>query len=314
MDNSKIRRIADYLRDSEASLDLKAERDLLELWNESEGAALPSEEMEERLERAIVRRKRRAKAGLLARCGAVAAMAACIFSTGFFLASRNTIEAVAAPPQKLVVVTAQGSVGKYKLPDGTDVWLNEASRLEYYSDFAENRSASLVGEGYFEVKKDAAHPFTLSMEHLQVKVLGTAFDARGYGDGAVEDVVLRRGKVKVEALGESFSAILSPNERIAYNPASRKIVRREVEAINYCRWIQDRMIFSNAPLADILTSIERKYNVRIKASADLDSKYRLTMTVGHDSLEEVLAVVTTLTSTKANYEPDGSITLTKKRR
>ncbi|MCM1224734.1 MAG: FecR domain-containing protein [Lachnospiraceae bacterium] len=313
MENREIRRIADYLRDYEAPFDINAERDLLELWREGEGAA-PSCEMEERLGRAIDRRNRRAKAGLFARCGAVAAMAALIFSAGFFLASRSTYEAVPAPPQKIVVVTAKGSVGKHTLPDGTEVWLNEASRLEYNSDFAENRSASLVGEGYFEVRRDTEHPFTLSMEHLQVEVLGTAFDARAYGGGAPEDVVLRRGKVKVDAHGESFSAILSPNERIVYNPSSRKIVRREVEAINYCRWMQDRMIFSNMPLADILTNLERKYNVRIKVSAELNAKQRLSLTVGHDSLEEVLAVVSALTSTTARYEDGGGILLTKRRR
>lgn len=84
------------------------------------------------------------------------------------------------------------------LPDGTRVWLNENSELEYPSHFLKNeRTVTLKGEAFFEVKRDPSRPFIISSGSIKTTVLGTSFNIKAYGNKEPE-VNVRTGKVKVE--------------------------------------------------------------------------------------------------------------------
>ena len=49
------------------------------------------------------------------------------------------------------LLTANGSKGRFVLPDSTVVWLNSNSLLEYPETFSSSaREVSLSGEAYFE--------------------------------------------------------------------------------------------------------------------------------------------------------------------
>lgn len=311
MDKKNIRRIAEYLRNSDNAYDSESEAALQQLWDECEGAPAPSDYALQRLDNAVRVNRRRNTVRRIATWSAAAVLLALVYLSGYIMAP-DQIVTTEVLPQRCMLVTAEGSVGKYQLPDGTQVWLNGASCLEYDSDFATNRKATLHGEGYFDVERDTLHPFTLSMEHLQVEVLGTAFDARCYGSGAVEDVVLRRGSVKVEATDGTTSAMLVPDERLVYDPGTGRSMTQSVNALNYCRWMEDRIMFSNVPLADIITNLERKYNVEIELAPNLRGSRRLSLTVEHDPIEDVLAVVNVLTGTRTRYMADGRIVLSPK--
>lgn len=71
------------------------------------------------------------------------------------------------------------------LSDGTKVWLNSETRLEYPLTFGEySRDVRLSGEAYFEVTKDEARHFNVIMEGATIEVTGTSFNASCYpGEG-----------------------------------------------------------------------------------------------------------------------------------
>ena len=72
------------------------------------------------------------------------------------------------------VEAPQGSTTKMTLPDGTEVWLNAGSRMEYSQGFGvRDRRVKLSGEGYFEVHHNTAMPFIVNSSSLNVQVLGT---------------------------------------------------------------------------------------------------------------------------------------------
>ena len=81
------------------------------------------------------------------------------------------------------------------LEDGTRVWLNADSKLVYPEQFAKDkREVSLVGEAYFEVKKDISKPFMVQADEMNIRVTGTSFDVSGLSDGfGGYDHVGRRG-------------------------------------------------------------------------------------------------------------------------
>ena len=69
---------------------------------------------------------------------------------------------------------------KLTLQDGTKVWLNAGSKIQYDSDFGRERLLKLSGEAYLEVAKDEDCPFIVDAGEVKVKVLGTCFNVRAY--------------------------------------------------------------------------------------------------------------------------------------
>jgi len=79
------------------------------------------------------------------------------------------------------VISKPGARTKLLLPDGTEVWLNSGSKLNYKKDFNTHfREVELEGEAFFDVVKDAAHPFIVHTSGIDVKVLGTVFNVKSY--------------------------------------------------------------------------------------------------------------------------------------
>ncbi|RZK69241.1 MAG: hypothetical protein EOO85_22760, partial [Pedobacter sp.] len=90
--------------------------------------------------------------------------------------------------------------GQYQvvLSDGTRVWLNSASTLEYPSQFSKGpeRKVVLRGEAYFEVAKDIKHPFIVISGNQDIIVLGTHFNVNAYPDQPIKTTLLE-GSIRV---------------------------------------------------------------------------------------------------------------------
>lgn len=63
------------------------------------------------------------------------------------------------------------------LPDGTNVWLNARTTLQYPVTFSQKqRTVFLKGEAYFDVTKKKKTPFIVRTDKYDIEVLGTQFD------------------------------------------------------------------------------------------------------------------------------------------
>ncbi len=70
------------------------------------------------------------------------------------------LKATADETQFNTLITPRGGIYQLTLPDGTKVWLNAASRIDYPTRFTgKKREVFINGEVYFEVAHDASHPF-----------------------------------------------------------------------------------------------------------------------------------------------------------
>ena len=68
------------------------------------------------------------------------------------------------------LVTSKGEKSYLQLPDGTRVWLNSCTTLEYAENYGHsNRSIYLDGEAYFEVAKNKDLPFVVKANGIDVK-------------------------------------------------------------------------------------------------------------------------------------------------
>lgn len=152
------------------------------------------------------------------------------------------------------------SGGEYalQLADGTRVWLNAGTSLRYPVAFSgQERRVELRGEGYFEVAKDSASPFVVSVSGVDVRVLGTSFNVSAYSDEVVTTLV--EGKVLMRS--QADSVVLVPDRQGVWD--GKRITVERVDARNYALWREGVFFFEDMPLEDILDALARWYDVHV---------------------------------------------------
>lgn len=120
---------------------------------------------------------------------------------------------------EIITQTFPQDIRLIRLSDGTRVWVNENTQIEYPEKFTSNeRIVKLKGEAFFEVARDTARPFIISSGNIKTTVLGTSFDVKAYGN--IAEVNVRTGKVKVETeenavfLERGYAAVFVPKGNI----------------------------------------------------------------------------------------------------
>lgn len=212
------------------------------------------------------------------------------------------------PVKEITLVTSDDNIGKFTLPDGTKVWLNEKSRLTYPETFSKDaRLVALTGEAFFEVVKDTERPFRVDMPNLNVEVLGTSFGASCYKCDSKEEVILKSGSVKISSDKDAASVILKPDERLTYSPFDGKVRVDTVDVANRYRWYESYLSFDNARFGDILANIEHRYRVEIRPLTSVSMDKRLSLTIIHEPLETIMDVMSTLLPIKYEIHDDSLI-------
>lgn len=192
------------------------------------------------------------------------------------------------------------------LPDGSVVWLNAGSLLIYPSTFlSDNRDVYLSGEGFFEVEKDKEHPFIVSTNHLRLKVLGTTFNVSAYPDNEQIKATLETGLLEVAIKKQDRLYRLRPNEQLVYTPTTNTVEYHKVEAVNYSDWRLGGLFFNNAPLEEVLRTLERTYGVtfHVQTSSYQDQRIRVHFNKD-ESIENVLKIIKILIP-EVGYEIEG---------
>lgn len=169
---------------------------------------------------------------------------------------------------KLVYNTLRIPYGKtfeVQLSDGTIVHLNSGTSLRYPVHFLKNQSRQvyLIGEAYFEVAKDKAHPFTVNTQEVNVEVLGTKFNVNTYTEDVTTDVVLVEGKVSLykDKKTTENQVYLTPGLKGSTTRGQEKITTENVNTDYYTAWVKGSLVFKNASFNDIIKKLERHYNV-----------------------------------------------------
>ncbi len=206
--------------------------------------------------------KRRYVIGFM-RYAAVVAVLVCACSYLFYnIGQRNMEQAFAM----IKVEAPQGSTTKMTLPDGTEVWLNAGSRIEYSQGFGvRDRRVKLSGEGYFEVHHNTAMPFIVNSSSLNVQVLGTKFDFRDYPSDHSAMVSLDEGSVAVGLRSShdgDYQYRLSPDQRAVLEKGSGNL-RIEKRTTTDRLWTDGTIMLNGRRLADICIDLERSYGVKI---------------------------------------------------
>ncbi|WP_285009130.1 FecR family protein [Pedobacter faecalis] len=163
----------------------------------------------------------------------------------------------------MTAVTQKGQTYQFTLPDGTRVWLNADSKLEFPASFASSntRNVRLNGEGYFEVAKDKAHPFIVEGGGQQVKVLGTHFNISNYADEQGVKTTLLEGSVQVVPAVNQGTLTLKPRQQAIYN--GQKLSLKEVDPDDVVSWKNGDFVFEDEDFRTTMRKIARWYDLEI---------------------------------------------------
>ncbi len=171
------------------------------------------------------------------------------------------------------VRTNPGVVSRFELPDGTKVWLNAGSTLNYPQKFrAENRQVELTGQGYFEVTKNPEKPFIVKVNPAySVEVLGATFNVSAYRDDETIGTTLVEGSVKLnigQKNGKVISQLLKPDEKAEFMKSTCKLNISSVNTDYDTAWINGEIIFRNHSMRQVLKMLGRHYNVKFDVKDD----------------------------------------------
>lgn len=171
--------------------------------------------------------------------------------------------------EKLAKLTANIVVpcgGKYQvtLPDGTKVWLNSSSKLTYPLVFREDeRVVRLEGEAYFEVdrmiRNGEKKKFIVQTQDQNIEVTGTEFNVSAYNDDKRTVTTLVNGAITI--VSDSRRMALRPNEQATLS--EKGIVKRNVDVQHFIAWKNDKFLFYETGLTDVMRAISRWYNIEV---------------------------------------------------
>ncbi len=181
---------------------------------------------------------------------------------------------------------------RFKLQDGTLVWLNAQSTLTYPAHFSkEKRKVAIEGEAFFDVTKDTDRPFIVSSQGIQMEVLGTTFNVYSYPEAGYIQTSLLTGKLKVYPENkESKGVILHPNQQVTIDESRMHV--ETIADVGHFLWTEGIYSFHNQPLNIILHKLELYFDIKIIVNDptiytwEYTGKFRQ-----RDGIDEILRVI-----------------------
>lgn len=222
-------------------------------------------------------------------------------TTLFFLQQRNTREV-----RTYKLVTQKGEKSYLQLPDGTKVWVNSCTTLQYAEDYGfSNRNIQLSGEAYFEVARDEKKPFIVKTNGIDVKALGTAFNISAYPEDTQLITTLFSGKVAVQPTLTKQQIMLSPNQVAIYYKNGNKIEVTPYDKNLFAQWRGGYLSFEMMYLQDITKLLERNYNVVFYYENQKIKKFRFSGSFRNsEDLTQILEVIKTNTGIQYQARQD----------
>ena len=182
---------------------------------------------------------------------------------------------------------------KLNLSDGTLVYLNSGSSFTYPVSFIDgiDREVFLSGEAFFDVSSDSLNTFKVVSTGSYVEVYGTKFNFKDYQEDNFSEVILTEGSLGVKnTISNSETIVLRPGDKAKVNYAGEGVEIKEVNTMLYTSWIDGRIIFRDENINNMITKLERIYDVVIINNNDkLNNEYiNATILTETESIENVL--------------------------
>lgn len=185
----------------------------------------------------------------------------------------------------------RGGEYRFRLPDGSQVWMNSASELRFPTRFTgRERVVCASGELYFDVQPDHDHPFVVEAGDNRVTVLGTQFNLSAYPEEQQVLTTLVRGAVEFRHGSESVR--LKPGQQAVLDVATQQMNTRQVDVLLYTSWVNGVFEYERMPLSVIVRQLARWYDVEFTFEAGEFRDHPFTGIARRDqTLAEILGMI-----------------------
>lgn len=178
----------------------------------------------------------------------------------------------AAEPLYNSIITPKGARYQITLSDGTKVWLNASSTLRFPASFTgANRQVALTGEAYFEAATNAGKPFVVTVDSLQVTVLGTHFNIMAYNDEKSVNTTLLEGAVRVTE--GNTSTLLKPGEQAQLGRQGNIRVVKNADLREVMAWKNRLFWFEQEDIHTVMRQLSREYNIEVEVRGNIQRHF-----------------------------------------
>lgn len=177
------------------------------------------------------------------------------------------------------------------LPDLSEVWMNEDTRITYPEKFTGGvRLVSLEGKAYFDIRKDPETPFIVQIGNVEVEVTGTEF----FIESILKEhsyVTLISGSVNLNYKnkeGKKQSTPLTPGEQARINRLNGSVEIKDIDTGYYIAWKDGTYRFTDEPLEKIVSILAKHFNMNIYIAESLENKRFTGRVIPGENVEDVL--------------------------
>ncbi|THU31151.1 DUF4974 domain-containing protein [Niastella caeni] len=162
--------------------------------------------------------------------------------------------------------TPRGGEYQVVLEDGSKVWLNSASTLQFPVHFTTNdRRVVLTGEAYFEVatatmpNTGVKKSFTVNVDNMEVQAIGTSFNISAYKEDNRSQTTVVEGLVKVNRNNQS--KLLTPGKKLVASDST--VTVEEADVKQEIAWKNGEFVFRNTSLKMVMNELARWYDMDV---------------------------------------------------
>lgn len=210
---------------------------------------------------------------------------------GFYISSNFSGEA----PVYYTAHSPAGSVSEILLPDSSLIFLNADSEIKYSFDGEKGiREVFLNGEAWFDVHKNKEKPFIVHTAYYDVNVTGTQFNVKAYETDNKVTTTLEEGCVFLRStenckLEEPISMV--PGEQATFDIKTKNISIKTVNTDRFTSWKENKLVFVNMSLKELIVLLERRYGVDIDVKNNNLLDLHFDGTIKNETIIEILEII-----------------------
>ncbi|MEO6549376.1 MAG: FecR domain-containing protein [Ferruginibacter sp.] len=195
------------------------------------------------------------------------------------------------------IATSKGQQWQLRLPDGTKVWLNAASSINYPLNFTgSERNVEITGEAYFEVAHNPNNPFKVTVKNSSgnggtIEDIGTAFNVNAYDDEPVAKTTLVEGIIKLSVDGKKGGFVKAGQQAMVSDKGANTKILDDVDTEDAIAWKDGLFKFNDSDIKTIMRQIGRWYNVSVVYEGAIPEKQIYGTASRNTNLSSILKVL-----------------------
>ena len=198
-------------------------------------------------------------------------------------------------PNKIILAETSNNeqVKQIKLKDGSIVYLNVNSKLNYPKQFDnDKRIVEFEGEAFFEIARMPKKPFIIKLKDAEIKVLGTSFNVNTNFKNEKLEVTVKTGKVKL------YDTKNIKNSIILEKGQTGSLINNKIEKIkntdaNYLSWKTKYFEFNEETLNTVIKTLNKAYNVNIVFDNNVIANEKISTTFDNENIDTILQILST---------------------